>query len=95
MRRATRKSSDGDGYGASVAYTFGKNTAKLQYLDADFHATDPQPDPLDNLLESQFSVGLDHELDENTKLFGFYTTGEIGATNVRNRYLAVGIEHKF
>lgn len=86
---------DDDGFGASVAYTFGKNTAKLQYLDAGIWRTDPQPDPLDNLLESQLSVGLDRELGENTKLFGFYTTGEIGGTSERNDYLGIGLEHNF
>ncbi|HEX7061837.1 MAG TPA: porin [Woeseiaceae bacterium] len=86
---------DDDGFGGSVAWTFGKNTAKLQYLDADIWRTDPQTDPLDNLLESQLSVGLDRELGENTKLFGFYTTGDIGGTNESNDYVAIGLEHKF
>lgn len=86
---------DGDGFGGSVAYTFGDSTAKLQYLDADIWRIDPQPDPLDNLLDSQLSVGLDHALGENTKVFGFYTTGDIGGTNESNDYLALGIEHKF
>ena len=86
---------DGDGFGGSVAYRFGDSTAKLQYLDADIWQVVPQADPLDNLLESQVSVGLDHALGENTKVFGFYTTGEIGGTNESNDYLAVGIEHKF
>jgi predicted porin len=86
---------DDDGFGASLAWTFGKNTAKLQYLDADIWLTDLQADPFDNLLESQISVGLDHELGEDTKLFGFYTTGEIGGTSESNSYIAIGIEHNF
>ncbi|MGH8192781.1 MAG: porin [Woeseiaceae bacterium] len=86
---------DEDGFGGSVAWTFGKNTAKLQYLNADVYRIDLQADPLDNLLESQVSLGLDHELGENTKLFGFYTSGDIGATNESNDYLAIGIDHKF
>ncbi|HEX2140527.1 MAG TPA: porin [Woeseiaceae bacterium] len=86
---------DGDGFGASVAYAFGDSTAKLQYLDADIWRVDPQVDPLDNLLESQVSVGLDHRLGENTKVFGFYTAGDIGGTNESNDYLAIGIEHRF
>jgi predicted porin len=84
-----------DGFGASVAWTFGKNTAKVQYLDADIWRLDPQADPLDNRLASQLSVGLDRELGESTKLFGFYTTGDIGGTSEGNDYLAVGIEHEF
>lgn len=86
---------DEDGFGGSIAYTFGNNTAKLQYLDADIWRTAPQLDPLENLLASQLSVGLDHELGENTKLFGFYTTGDIGGTDESNDYLAIGLEHKF
>ena len=84
-----------DGFGASLAWKFGKNTAKLQYLSADIWRTDLQVDPLQNLMESLLSVGLDHALGEDTRLFGFYTTGEIGGTNDSNNYAAIGIEHKF
>ncbi|HET6630493.1 MAG TPA: porin [Woeseiaceae bacterium] len=86
---------DGDGFGASLAWSFGDNTAKLQYVDADIWRTTPQADPFDNLLDSQLSLGLDHDLGEHTKVFGFYTTGDIGGTNQSNDYLAVGIEHQF
>jgi len=84
-----------DGFGASLAWTFGKNVAKVQYLAADIWRTQAQADPLDNKLESQLSNGLDRRLGEGTRLFGFYTTGEIGGTNETNSYVAVGIEHKF
>lgn len=94
-QRTDAGSIDEDGFGGSVAWTFGKSRALLQYLDSDIYLTDLQADPLDNLLESQLSVGLDHELGENTTLFGFYTSGDIGATNESNDYLAIGIEHKF
>ena len=86
---------DEDGIGASIAWTFGKNIAKLQYLAADIWRLDPQPEPLANRLENLLSVGLDHELGEDTKLFGFYTTGDIGGTSERNEYVAIGIEHNF
>jgi predicted porin len=94
-QRTDAGSFDEDGFGGSVAWTFGKSRALLQYLDSDIYLTELQADPLDNLLESQLSVGLDHELGENTKLFGFYTSGDIGATNDSNDYLAIGLEHKF
>lgn len=94
-QRTDAGSVDGDGFGGSVAYTFGDSTAKLQYLDADIWQVDPQADPLDNLLESQVSVGLDHALGDNTKVFGFYTTGDVGGTSESNDYLAIGFEHKF
>ena len=75
---------DEDGFGGSVAWTFGNNAAKLQYLTADIWRIDPQADPLDNRLENLLSVGLDHELGEYTRLFGFYTTGDIGGTDESN-----------
>jgi predicted porin len=84
-----------DGFGASLAWTFGKNIAKFQYLTADIWAIDPQADPLANMYESLLSVGLDHELGEDTKLFAFYTTGDIGGTSESNHYVAIGIEHNF
>jgi hypothetical protein len=84
-----------DGFGASVAWTLGDNVAKLQYLTADIWRIDPQVDPLDNRLEDLLSVGLDHKLGEDTKLFGFYTTGDIGGTAESNNYVAIGIEHNF
>jgi predicted porin len=86
---------DEDGFGASFAWTFGDNVAKLQYLTADIWRIDPQPDPLANRLENLLSVGLDHELGESTRLFGFYTTGDIGGTSESNDYVAIGIEHNF
>jgi predicted porin len=86
---------DEDGFGASVAWTFGDNVAKLQYLAADIWRVDPQPDPLANRLENLLSVGLDHKLGEDTRLFGFYTTGDIGGTSESNDYVAIGIEHNF
>jgi predicted porin len=86
---------DEDGFGASVAWTFGDNVAKLQYLAADIWRLDQQPDPLANRLENLLSVGLDHKLGEDTRLFGFYTTGDIGGTSESNDYVAIGIEHNF
>jgi predicted porin len=86
---------DEDGFGASVAWTFGDDVAKLQYLTADIWRIDPQPDPLANRLENLLSVGLDHKLGESTRLFGFYTTGDIGGTSESNDYVAIGIEHNF
>lgn len=86
---------DEDGFGASLAWTFGKNIAKVEYLTADIWRIDRQTDPLENMYESLFSVGLDHQFGEDTRLFGFYTTGEIGGTSEDNQYFAIGIEHNF
>ena len=84
-----------DGFGASVAWKFGANTAKLQYLAADLWRLTPQADPLANRLENSLSLGLDHALGEHTTLFGFYTAGDIGGTSEKNEYVAVGIQHNF
>jgi predicted porin len=86
---------DEDGFGGSLAWTFGDSTAKLQYLTADIWRLDPQPDPLLNRLDSSWSAGLDHKLGDKTKLFGFYTTGDIGGTGESNEYVAIGLEHNF
>ena len=42
-----------------------------------------------------FPAGVDHRLGKDTKLFGFYTTGDIGGTSEKNEYLAIGIQHNF
>jgi len=34
-------------------------------------------------------------LPEDTKLFVFYTAGDIGGTIESNRYVALGIQHNF
>lgn len=83
---------DGDGYGASFAYRFGSNTFKLQYVDADIYQVGVDSDVV---LENQASVGLDHKLGDRTKLFGFFTTGDVAATGESNEYFGLGIEHKF
>ena len=40
-------------------------------------------------------MGLDLALGEDTRLFGFYTTGDIGGTDESNHFIASGFEHKF
>lgn len=94
-QRADFAGTEEDGIGGSLAWTFGDSTLKLQYLSADIWRLDPQEDPLLNRLDSLATVGIDHRLGENTRLFGFYTTGEIGGTDERNDHVAVGLEHDF
>jgi len=84
-----------DGFGASLAWALGKYTAKFQYLAADQWRTGLPADPLDDWYELLWSVGMDRELGENTRLLGFFTSGDIGRTGERNRYVAIGIEHDF
>ncbi len=84
-----------DGLGASLAWTLGKYTAKFQYLSADQWQSGLPPDPLDDWYESLVSVGLDRALGADTRLFAFFTSGDIGRTGERNRYVALGLEHDF
>lgn len=80
---------DADAYGMSFGYKVGDNMFKLQHVQGDIWEVGGAP------LESQTSVGLDHKLAKSTKLFGFYTTGDIGGGSESNDYLGIGIEHKF
>ncbi|HEU4689870.1 MAG TPA: porin [Vicinamibacterales bacterium] len=84
-----------DGFGTSVAWTFGDNTVKFQYLAADIWRLTPQADPFDNRLENSLSVGFDHKLAKNTKLFGLYRTGDIGGTSEKAEHVAIGIQQNF
>lgn len=86
---------DEDGIGASLAWTLGKYVAKLQYLTSDIWQTQPQADPLDNRFDSSLSLGVDRKLGDDTRVFGFYTTGDIGGTDASDDYVALGLEHKF
>ena len=62
---------------------------KVQHVQGDIWEIGGAP------LEAQTSVGLDRKLAKSTKLFGFYTTGDIGGGSESNDYFGVGIEHKF
>lgn len=84
-----------DGYGASLAWELAQYTAKLQYVEGDQWRSGLPADPLDDWYESLWSVGLDRAFGEDTRLFAFFTGGEVGRTGGRNRYVAVGIEHDF
>lgn len=80
---------DGDAYGASFAYKFGQNVFKLQHIEGDIHETGLVD------LEAQTSIGLDRKIGKSTKVFGFYTTGDVVASDDDDSYFGVGIEHKF
>ena len=84
-----------DGFGGSVAWTYGQYVAKIQYLGSDTWRTHPGAVPLANRLDSLLSIGLDRKLGDAARVFGFYTTGDIGGTDESNTYLAVGIELNF
>ena len=84
-----------DGFGVSMAWESGSNTAKLQYLAADFWRLDPRADPFENRYRNLLSVGLDHKLGEDTRLSGFYTVGDIGGTSEKRQYVGIGLQHNF
>ena len=86
---------DDDGFGVSLAWERGPYTVKLQYLGADQWRVVPAADPPGYRYESLFTAGVDRALGEDTRVFAFYTTGDIGGTNESNDYLALGIQHEF
>jgi predicted porin len=76
---------DEDGFMLSAAYKMGSNTFKIQHAASDIKKTGGE----------QTSLGMDHKLAKNTKVFGFYTMQDEDAANKDKDWLAVGIEHKF
>lgn len=76
---------DEDGFMLSAAYKMGSNTFKIQHASSDIKKAGGE----------QTSLGMDHKLAKNTKLFGFYTMSDEDAADKDKNWLAVGIEHKF
>ncbi|GAA72744.1 porin [Pseudoalteromonas sp. BSi20439] len=78
-------SAEADGYLVNAAYLMGSNTFKVQYQTMDFDDSDDK---------SAVSVGVDHKLNKNLKVFGFYSSFDMD-NNVDQDYLALGMEYKF
>ena len=78
-------SAEGDGYLLNAAYSMGKNTFKVQYQAMDFDDSDDK---------TAISVGVDHKLNKNIKVFGFYSSFDMD-NNVDQDYLGLGMEYKF
>lgn len=78
-------SAEGDGYLLNAAYNMGKNTFKVQYQAMDFDDSDDK---------TAISVGVDHKLNKNIKVFGFYSSFDMD-NNVDQNYLGLGMEYKF
>ncbi len=76
---------DEDGFMVSAAYKMGSNTFKVQHAESDIKAEGG----------TQTSLGMDHKLAKNTKVFGFYTMQDEGVADSDEDWLALGIEHKF
>jgi hypothetical protein len=78
-------SAEADGYLVNAAYLMGSNTFKVQYQTMDFDDSDDK---------SAVSVGVDHKLNKNLKIFGFYSSFDMD-NNVDQDYLGLGMEYKF
>lgn len=78
-------SAEADGYLVNAAYLMGSNTFKMQYQTMDFDDSDDK---------SAISVGVDHKLNKNLKIFGFYSSFDMD-NNVDQDYLGLGMEYKF
>jgi predicted porin len=78
-------SAEADGYLLNAAYSMGSNTFKVQYQAMDFDGGDDK---------TATSVGVDHTLNKNIKVFGFYSNFDMD-NNVDQDYVGLGIEYKF
>ncbi|WP_076918431.1 porin [Pseudoalteromonas sp. SK18] len=78
-------SAEADGYLVNAAYLMGSNTFKVQYQAMDFDGSDDK---------SAVTVGVDHKLNKNLKVFGFYSSFDMD-NNVDQDYLGLGMEYKF
>jgi len=81
-----------NGYVTSGAYKMGKETFKVQYADSKIWSLGVSSS---NKYSTMTSVGWDHKLGKHTKVFTWYTNGELGATSQNDKFVAVGLEHKF
>lgn len=83
---------DESGVFASAAYTLDKNVFKVQIGQLDNDAGGAFEE------EQTFSLGIDHKLGSNTKVFGYFTRNTDSAVGNTEEDLTVfggGIEHKF
>lgn len=78
-------SAEADGFLVNAAYTLKSNTFKIQYQAMDFDGGDNK---------SAISVGADHKLSKNTKLFAFYSSFDMDS-QIDQDYLGLGMEYKF
>lgn len=77
---------EADGYVASVKYPYQNFTFKVQYQMMDF-SVDGEQDSI--------AAGVDYKLGSNTKVYTWYTGRNLDTIDVNQRYVALGIEHKF
>ncbi len=74
-----------DGFVANVVQPWEKFTFKVQYQMLTFDDGD----------KKSLAAGVDYKLGKNTKVYTWYTGRDLENIDAQQRYLAVGIEHKF
>lgn len=74
-----------DGYVANLVQPWNQFTFKLQYQMLDFADGE----------QNSLAAGVDYKLGKNTKVFGWYTGRDLDNVDAQQRYVALGIEHKF
>ena len=96
FQQADNNGVDADAYMLSGKYTTGKHTLKAQFIDSDVWETG-----ISSKIkwEQQSSLGYDYKLGKSTKLYTFYTFGDVVDFNDLSTdddsYLGFGIEQKF
>lgn len=78
-----------NGYLVSAAYKIGKTTVKAQYGDSKVYELGLAKYGKDT------SVGADYKLAKNTKIEGWVTQLKNDASQQKDTYVAVGMQHKF
>ncbi|MDN7136056.1 porin [Pseudidiomarina terrestris] len=76
---------EADGFVASVEQPWGRFSFKAQYQMMDFIDGD----------DDSLSFGVDYKLAKGTKVYTWYTGRDLDTIEAEQRYIAVGIEHKF
>ena len=85
---------DEDGFGASLAWTFGKNIAKFQYLTADIWAKILRPIRSRTLRVAAFS-GARSRTGRGNQAVRVLHDGRYRWHRREQQYFAIGIEHNF
>ncbi|MRJ41568.1 MULTISPECIES: porin [Idiomarina] len=74
-----------DGWVANVIQPWQNFSFKFQYQMMDF----------DDGEKSAIAAGADYKLGDNTTVYAWYTGRDLDNIDAQQRYLAIGIEHKF
>ena len=81
----------GDGVMASVKFTSGDNSFKLQVMDTDVYVTGAGKAKY----SSQTSLGWDRKLGKKTTFFAYLTNGEEGVSGDDDSVFGIGLVQKF